>query len=194
MIPECVILSDSLNHNSTIKGILHCKAERKIFRRNDVSHLEGLLQQYEPERPKLVAFESLYSMDGDIVPIKDICDLSYKYGAITFINEVHAVGLYGDHGGGVAERERLMERLTVIQEPHAKGFGVVGSYIAGIAVLCDFIRSYGSGFIFSTSMPSAVAAAALESVRYVRSHLELRTRHQERSVTLKKAFRMPVSR
>ena len=188
MIPDCVILSDALNHNSMIEGIRHCKAERHIFRHNDVAHLEELLKQFEPDRPKLVAFESLYSMDGDIAPIKEICDIADKYGAMTFIDEVHAVGLYGEHGAGVAEREGLMDRLTIIQGTLAKGFGVVGGYIAGSNAFCDFIRSYGSGFIFSTSMPPAVAAAALESVRHVRSTPELRTRHQERAATLKKRF------
>lgn len=185
MIPDCVILSDALNHNSMIEGIRHCKAERKIFRHNDLGHLEELLQGIDRERAKLVAFESLYSMDGDIAPIREICDISDKYGAMTFIDEVHAVGLYGNHGGGVAEREGLMDRLDVIQGTLAKGFGVVGGYIAGSAAFCDFIRSYGSGFIFSTSMPPAVAAACLTSVRHVRSHPELRTRHQERAATLK---------
>lgn len=189
MLPDCVILSDALNHNSMIEGIRHCKAERHIFRHNDVEHLEELLKTFPVERPKLVAFESLYSMDGDIAPIKEICDVCDKYGAMTFIDEVHAVGLYGEHGGGVAEREGLMDRLTVIQGTLAKGFGVVGGYIAGSTAFCDFIRSYGAGFIFSTSMPPAVAAAALASVRYVSTHPELRTRHQERAATLKKRFR-----
>lgn len=189
MLPDCVILSDALNHNSMIEGIRHCKAERHIFRHNDVEHLEELLKQFAPERPKLVAFESLYSMDGDIAPIKEICDICDKYGAITFIDEVHAVGLYGEHGGGVAERDGLMDRLAIIQGTLAKGFGVVGGYITGSAAFCDFIRSYGTGFIFSTSMPPAVAAAALASVRHVRSHPDIRTRHQERAATLKKRFK-----
>lgn len=189
MLPDCVILSDALNHNSMIEGIRHCKAERHIFRHNDVEHLEELLKQFAPERPKLVAFESLYSMDGDIAPIKEICDVCDKYGAMSFIDEVHAVGLYGEHGGGVAERDGLMDRLTIIQGTLAKGFGVVGGYIAGSASFCDFIRSYGTGFIFSTSMPPAVAAAALASVRHVRSHPDLRARHQERAATLKKRFK-----
>ncbi len=189
LVPDCVILSDALNHNSMIEGIRHSKAERHIFRHNDVEHLEERLQQYDLDRPKLIAFESLYSMDGDIAPIKEFCDLADKYNAMTFIDEVHAVGLYGDHGAGVAEREGLMDRLTIIQGTLAKGFGVVGGYIAGSEAFCDFIRSYGTGFIFSTSMPPAVAAAALTSVKHVRSHPELRTRHQERAATLKKRFR-----
>ncbi len=185
MLPDCVILSDALNHNSMIEGIRHCKSERLIFRHNDVAHLEELLSGIAPDRPKLVAFESLYSMDGDVAPIAEICDVCDRYGAMTFIDEVHAVGLYGEHGAGVAEREGIAHRLNVIQGTLAKGFGVVGGYIAGSAAFCDFIRSYGSGFIFSTSMPPSVAAAALTSVQHVSSHPELRERHQERAATLK---------
>lgn len=185
MLPDCVILSDALNHNSMIEGIRHSKAERMIFRHNDVEHLDELLSGIEPDRPKIVVFESLYSMDGDIAPIADICDVSDRHGAMTFIDEVHAVGLYGEHGGGVSERDGVTDRLTVIQGTLAKAFGVVGGYIAGSAAFCDFIRSYGAGFIFSTAMPPAVAAAALASVRYVRNHPDLRERHQERAATLK---------
>ncbi|MDA1091156.1 MAG: 5-aminolevulinate synthase [Proteobacteria bacterium] len=188
MMPGCVILSDSFNHNSMIEGIVHSKAEKKIFKHNDVEDLERLLKEYPADRPKLVAFESVYSMDGDIAPIKEICDLADRYGAMTFIDEVHAVGLYGQRGGGVAEREGLMDRLTVIQGTLAKGFGVVGGYVAGSKAFCDFIRSYGNGFIFSTSMPPGVAAAALASIRYLKEHNELRIKHQERAQTLKRRF------
>ena len=188
MLPECVILSDAHNHNSMIEGIVHSKAERKIFKHNDVKDLERLLSEYPLDRPKLVAFESVYSMDGDVSPIKDFCDLADKYCAMTFIDEVHAVGLYGPRGGGIAEREGLMDRLTVIQGTLAKAFGVVGGYIAGTAAFCDFIRSYGNGFIFSTSMPPGVAAAALASIRYLKQHNELRDAHQERAQTLKRRF------
>ena len=188
MLPECVILSDAYNHNSMIEGIVHSQAEKKIFKHNDPEDLERLLKQYPVDRPKLIAFESVYSMDGDIAPIKEFCDLADKYGAMTFIDEVHAVGLYGQRGGGVCEREGLADRLTVIQGTLAKAFGVVGGYIAGSAEFCDFIRSYGTGFIFSTSMPPGVAAAAMESVRYLKQHNEVREKHQERAATLKRRF------
>ena len=188
MLPDCVILSDAYNHNSMIEGIVHSKAEKKIFKHNDPQDLERLLKLYPVDRPKLVAFESVYSMDGDVAPIKDFCDLADKYGAMTFIDEVHAVGLYGQHGGGVCEREGLMDRVTVIQGTLAKAFGVVGGYIAGSAAFCDFIRSYGTGFIFSTSMPPGVAAAALASIRYLKQHNEVREKHQERAATLKRRF------
>ncbi|MBT7944232.1 MAG: 5-aminolevulinate synthase [Alphaproteobacteria bacterium] len=188
MLPDCVILSDAYNHNSMIEGIVHSKAEKKIFKHNDPEDLERLLKQYPLDRPKLVAFESVYSMDGDVAPIKEFCDLADKYGAMTFIDEVHAVGLYGQHGGGVSEREGLADRLTVIQGTLAKAFGVVGGYIAGSEAFCDFIRSYGTGFIFSTSMPPGVAAAALESIRFLKQHNEVREQHQERAATLKRRF------
>ena len=186
MLPGCVILSDAKNHNSMIEGIRHSKAEKKIFRHNDVADLDRLLGQYEPDRSKLVVFESVYSMDGDIAPIGDIVDVARQHGAMTFIDEVHAVGMYGRRGGGVAERDGLMHRIDVIQGTLAKAFGVVGGYIAGSAAMCDFVRSYGSGFIFSTAMPPPVAAACLASVRFLKTHNELRERHQERAATLKR--------
>ena len=189
MMPNCLVLSDAFNHNSMIEGIRHSKAERVIFRHNDMTHLEELLAEQPLDRPKLIAFESLYSMDGDMAPIAKICDLAEKYGAMTFIDEVHAVGLYGDEGGGVAQREGVMHRLDIIQGTLAKGFGVVGGYITGSADFCDFIRSYGAGFIFSTAMPPSVAAAALTSVKHVRKHPALRKHHQERAATLKRLLR-----
>tara|TARA_B100000315_G_scaffold260860_1_gene326480 strand:+ start:6945 stop:8156 length:1212 start_codon:yes stop_codon:yes gene_type:complete len=185
MMPELVIISDALNHNSMIAGIRHSRSDKMIFKHNDLADLEAKLKEVGPDRPKMIAFESVYSMDGDVAPIKEICDLADKYDALTFIDEVHAVGLYGEHGAGVAEREGLMDRLDIIQGTLAKGFGVVGGYVAGSSSMCDFIRSYGDGFIFSSSMPPAVAAGALASVKYVREHNELREQHQERAATLK---------
>ncbi|MGY9003905.1 MAG: 5-aminolevulinate synthase [Rhodospirillales bacterium] len=189
MIPNCVVLSDELNHNSMVEGIVHSKAEKKIFKHNDPEDLERILRTYDIDRPKLIAFESVYSMDGDIAPIKEFCDLADQYNAMTFLDEVHAVGLYGKRGGGVAERENLMDRITIIQGTLAKAFGVVGGYIAGSSAICDFVRSYGSGFIFSTSPPPSVAAAALASVRHLKENHEIRERHQERAATLKQRFR-----
>ncbi len=185
MLPGCVILSDAHNHNSMIAGIKHSRADKRIFAHNDAADLEARLQSIEPGRPKLVAFESVYSMDGDIAPIEDFLDVCGKYDALTFIDEVHAVGMYGESGGGVAEREGLMDRIDIIQGTLAKAFGVIGGYIAGSAAMCDFVRSYGDGFIFSTAIPPGVAAGALASVRYVRAHNDLRERHQERASTLK---------
>ena len=189
LMPGCVIISDSKNHNSMIEGIRHSRAEKHIFRHNDLEDLERILKSIDPERPKMIAFESVYSMDGDISPIKEVCDLADQYGAFTFIDEVHAVGLYGEHGAGVAERDGQMNRLTIIQGTLAKAYGVVGGYIAGSAAMCDFVRSYGTGFIFSTSMPPAVAAACRANVAYLKNHNELRIKHQERAATLKQKFR-----
>ena len=185
MLPGCVILSDAHNHNSMIAGIKHSRADKRIYAHNDAADLEARLHSIEPGRPKLVAFESVYSMDGDIAPIEDILDVCGKYDALTFIDEVHAVGMYGESGGGVAEREGLMDRIDIIQGTLAKAFGVIGGYIAGSAAMCDFVRSYGDGFIFSTAIPPGVAAGALASVQYVRAHNDLRERHQERAATLK---------
>ena len=189
LMPDCVLLSDEKNHNSMIEGIIHSRAEKKIFKHNDVAELDRILGTYDRDRAKVVAFESVYSMDGDIAPIGEILDVAAKHGALTFLDEVHAVGMYGKRGGGVAERDNLMHRVDIIQGTLAKAFGVVGGYIAGTADMCDFIRSYGSGFIFSTSMPPAVAGAALASIRYLKEHDEVRELHQERAATLKRRFR-----
>jgi len=186
-IPDCVLLSDSFNHASMIAGIRHSRAEKRIFQHNDVADLERQLAEYPIERPKIIVFESVYSMDGDIAPIREFCDLADKYNAMTYLDEVHAVGMYGPRGAGVAERDGQMERITVIQGTLAKAFGVVGGYIAASEKLVDFVRSYANGFIFTTAMPPAIAAAATASVRHVRDHGQPdRDRHQERAATLKK--------
>ena len=189
LLPGCVIFSDAMNHASMIEGIRNGRGPKRIWKHNDLVDLENMLREYAPEEPKIIAFESVYSMDGDIAPIGEICELAQHYNALTYLDEVHAVGLYGPRGAGVAEQDGVMDQVDIIEGTLAKGFGLMGGYVAATANVMDAIRSYAAGFIFTTSLAPAIVAGALASVRHLKANQAERERHRERAGTLKQRLR-----